>query len=601
MNKTRFFPVWAIPCITALILSGCLVSKEPDRITQNPQVSYEQYHASSDIQQQFERLTNDIFLSEVTGSTIDLHYSLKHPEMAGITEYPITFGNYSLEQMEKDTLKLEQIQEKISALDKNKLDPDSRLTYDILADFLETQLTAKGLDLYAQPLTPVIGLQAQLPVLLAEYTFHDRQDVDDYLDLLAQIDTYYGQIMDFERAKSAAGLFMSDISADHIITSCQSYLTAPEESFLQETFTERLQTLPDLTDQEKQAYQEQNLQLLKDHFIPAYELLIQGISSLKGTGTNEQGMCYYPEGKRYYEYLVNSATGTSYGSITELCNAIENTMKQDLMAIALLIKENPNLLNAVSDYAFSLTQPEEILESLKTQISADFPVLPECSHTVKYVPEALEDSLSPAFYLTPPMDDYEANTIYINGSDRYQNAELFPTLAHEGYPGHLYQTVYFTAACDNRLRQILPFSSYTEGWASYVEIYSYGLDNGLDPAVGKVLAHNYSAIVALHAFLDIKINYEGWTQEQMAAYLKQYYGIADSDSTRDLYYTLVETPTNYLEYYVGYLEIFNMRNEAEQRLGDRFNLKEFHTFLLDIGPAPFSVIREYFEVWLGEQ
>ena len=444
-------------------------------------------------------------------------------------------------------------------------------------------------------------MQAQLPVLLAEYAFYTKQDVDNYLELLSTIDTYYGQLLEFERQKSEAGLFMCDTAADHVLESCEAYLIPPERSFLTETFNERIDALEGLTEEERAAYKEQNLKVLTEHFIPAYQSLVDGITKLMGTGQNEKGLCYYPQGKEYFEYLVRSNTGTSYDSIPKLKKAIENQMSDDLEQLGQIVKAHPEVVDSLDSYQFSYTKPEEILEALKGLIATDFPELPNTNYAVKYVPKALETSLSPAFYLVPPLDRYEDNVIYINGGERFQNEDLFPTLAHEGYPGHLYQNVYFISRNQCDLRNILSFPCYSEGWATYVEHYSYTLENGLDHNLGSLLSHNSAATLALYALLDININYEGWDKEQVAGYLKETFNLVESSTIDSVYYALIENPTNYMEYYVGYMEIMEMRNTAQKLLKNQFVLKDFHTFLLDIGPAQFSIIEPYFQMWLAEQ
>ena len=320
-----------------------------------------------------------------------------------------------------------------------------------------------------------------------------------------------------------------------------------------------------------------------------------------GTGTNDKGLSWYPKGKEYFEYLVKSNTGTSYGSIRSLTKAIEKQLNSDIQAIGQITKEHPEVLNALDNYSFHYTKPAEILESLKSLISNDFPELPDCSYTVKYVPSSLESSLSPAFYLVPPLDRYEDNVIYINGNPRFQNEDLFTTLAHEGYPGHLYQNVYFLSRKPNDIRSLLSFPSYSEGWATYVEFYSYTLDNGLNPELGKLLAHNTAVTLGLYAYLDICINYEGWDKDQTAKYLGTFYNIEKTDIVDSIYTSLIDNPTNYMEYYVGYMEIMEMLNTSKKILKDDFNLKDFHTFLLDVGPAPFTVIQPAFRNWLAKQ
>jgi len=575
----------------------------PPRQTGTPSdAQYEKYHAQDlSMQKAFDQFTADLFRDEISDSGISFHFSIADPASRGINTVPLTLGDFSLDKMKQGTTDLQEVKKKLESFNPRKLTADQRLTYQILYSYVDTELTSDGMELYAQPLTTTIGIQAQLPVLFAEYTFNNKADVDHYLSLLSSIDEYYGQIMEFEKQKSEAGLFMSDAAADHVLKSCEAYLIQPDHSFLAETFDTRIDSLTDLTDEEKAEYKKQNIKILEEHFIPAYKNLISGITALMGTGTNDKGLSWYPDGKKYFEYLVHSNTGTSYDSVKSLKKAIEKQMNSDIKALGQITKDHPEVIDSLDHYSFKYTKPEEILESLKSQITTDFPELPPCNYTVKYVPSALESSLSPAFYLVPPLDQYQNNVIYINNNPRFQNEDLYTTLAHEGYPGHLYQNVYFLSKKPNDLRSILSFSSYSEGWATYVEYYSYTLDNGLDPELGKLLAHNTAITLGIYAYLDICINYEGWDKEATTKYLGTFYNVENTDIADSIYNSLVENPTNYMEYYVGYLEIMEMRNTAERVLKDDFNLKDFHTFLLDVGPAPFSVIQPAFRNWLAKQ
>lgn len=600
IRKQRLYKrIWAL-LLTVCLLTGCVrggTTPPGSDETTAPKQDYEVYQKESLAEQRaFSQFCDKLFRDKIVTSSLNLHYTLADPAVYGITDYPITYGDFSLQVMQDDLQKLKSEKAELDSMDLNLLTDDQQLTYRILEKSYEVELGSEGMELYYKPLAPTIGIQAQLPILLSEYAFYDKQDVEEYLTLLSQTDEYFTQLLAFEQEKSGAGLFMTDACLDEVIASCDGYLLPPERSFLAETFPERLAAVTDLTEEEISAFTARNLEILGTDFIPAYELLTQGLEQLRGTGTNDQGMCYYPKGKEYYEYQVKSTTGTTCKTIDELRDAIEDQIDQDLISMSKILEEYPDAA-AQSANLPSAKEPNQILDSLIRQIQTDFPELPECTYTIKEVPSALEAALSPAFYLVPPIDRYDSNTIYINRAYT-DTADLFPTLAHEGYPGHLYQTVYYSGSCDEKLRQILSFSSYNEGWAFYVENYSYTLDNGLDPSVSQLLAHNASASLGLHALLDLYINYYGWTTQQVAEYMKTYYSIEDSDTVNQLYTAIVATPTNYLAYYVGYLEILKMRSLAEKTLDKGFNLKDFHTFLLDMGPAPFTVIEPYFKTWL---
>lgn len=546
----------------------------------------------------FDEFTDEIFKSELSASPLSLNSIVRHPENYGIVAPEMTLGEFSYESLKESNADIKQTKEELASFDIALLTVDQRFTYRMLSDFLETGLLSEGLELYEQPLSPTIGTQAQLPIIFAEYTLSDKQDIEDYLALLSDIDNYYKQLSDFEKSRADARLAFSDTTLDRIIQSCKNYMVRPESSFMTETFNDRLNKIADLTEEEKNEYINRNTTILKEHFIPAYENLSAELEALKGTGKNESGLYYFDDGKKYYEYLVASATGTT-SSIPELRRRIEKMLGQDLAEISLLADKNPNLVSEFDTYAFSLSEPTAILDGLKEQSTEDFPALLKSTYTVKQVPKALESSLSPAFFLVPPIDDYENGTIYLNGSGDQENMDLYPTLAHEGYPGHLYQTLYAAQKNSPPLRHLLGCNGYSEGWGTYAEIYSYSFANGISKDMQKILAHNQASTLALYAILDIRIHYEGWDLEKTADFLETYYVITDIEVVKEIFESIVDNPSNYLTYYTGYLEILSMRNTAEYTLGNLYNPKEFHEFILNMEGASFRVIEPYFQSWLS--
>lgn len=552
-------------------------------------------------QSDFDARMEELFRDEASSSLLNLHFLLRDPEALGISEYDSLYGKVGLSAMAEAEKDQAELKEELESFDTNLLTESQKRTKRVLLSYLNTEERSRGLGLYSQPLSVTIGVQAQLPILLAEYVFTQRQDVEDYLRLLGGIDEYYGQLLDFQREKAEAGLMMSDTTLDHVIESCESYLLTPGDNFMVDTFNSRLEEVPGLTEEEKEAYRRQNEALLESDFVPAYQLLIDGLKELRGTGVNDGGLCGFPQGKEYYEYLVYAATGTSYDSVDSMLDAMEEMVLDQADIASRLMKEHPELEEEFGSYHYRQTEPEGILEELKKLSEDRFPALPECRHTFKAVPKALEQSLSPAFYLTTPLDDIQNNVIYINGNPQYEGEELFNVIAHEGYPGHLYQTVYFYTHCDSNIRKLLSFKGYSEGWATYVEQLSYTMDNGISPELGQLLAANSLATLGIHACLDVYINYLGWSKDQVEEYLELYFSYDEEvleELADSMYQAMIENPANYLSYFVGCLEIMNMRSLVGDYLDDPGAEKAFHTFLLDMGDAPFDVIQAYFTRWL---
>ncbi len=547
--------------------------------------------------QVFSSLTNELFISETTSNTLNLHYTLSDPKSYGIEDYDITLGDISLQALESKPVDLENYLKRLHKLNTDKLSSENQLTYDILESYLSDKLSLSENLLYDELLSPSSGLQSQLPILFAEYKFDSEKDVEEYLCLLSQIDGYFNQAIAFEAEKSEAGYFMNDYIVDQVIDQCRQIGVYSDSHFLVATFNDKLDAVEELTLAQKTKYRVENVEILYEHVFPAYDSLTEGLEKLKGTCKNTCGLFYLPEGKAYYEDLVAYTTGSDK-SIKELKKLLTEQFYEDYLSLTELIRNNSTLTGSTSQ-AGANNNPEQMIEDLKEKMKKDFPEAPDVNYEVKYVHDSLEEYLSPAFYLTPTIDNMKDNTIYINNVDGYDSLQLYTTLAHEGYPGHLYQTTYTNQYSNNPVRNLVNYGGFTEGWALYVEMYAYGLYDGLEPALCEITRLDQSLQLCLYCLVDIGVHYEGWTYDDTLTFLSKYISLSSS-GVEQLYNLILERPANYLKYYVGYLEICQLRDKAMEQLKDDFNLKDFHQFLLEIGPAPFSVFDERLDIWISD-
>ena len=333
---------------------------------------------------------------------------------------------------------------------------------------------------------------------------------------------------------------------------------------------------------------------MDQYIFPAYRSLAEGLENLKGSGKNAQGLANWEGGKEYYEYLLKSNVG-DYRSVNEILEDLFRQLQADYGRVQDLLAENPQIISQASHLPDSDLSPEQMLEYLQHIITDDFPDLSVKEYEVKYVPESMEDFSSPAFYLTPPVDTLSPNTIYINSSSQVSQTELFTTLAHEGFPGHLYQTVYFSSQDHHPVRELLSCSGYTEGWATYVESLAYGYASPLldiDAETMELLCLNRSISLCLYSILDMGIHCQGWNSDTVSDTLASF-GITNQETGREIFQYIIENPANYLKYYLGYLNFISLRNEVQSLEGNSFQLKDFHENLLKIGPGPFPVVKKY--------
>lgn len=413
----------------------------------------------------FRNFTLNLFQQDVTSTTLGLHYTVQNPENYGIKTSTITLGSYDID----DAASLAAIENCQATLDKfsyKRLCTENQITYDVLSYHLKMAKEGISYSLYDEPLSPVTGIHAQLPVLLAEYQFTSETDVKTYLALIKTTPDYFSSLVEFEQKKSEAGLFMSDTTADSVLEQCNAFIAMGDDNYLLSTFEERLSALDNLSANSKADYISQNRKLLYDSVIPAYEHLIDALTSLKETGKNPQGLCYLPDGKDYYSFLVARETGSSR-SVDEILTLTQSQISDDLLAMQDIVSKYPAVTQETS--SFTSNSPDLILKDLEEKICTAFPVPENVNVEIKYVPSALEDYLSPAFYLIPAIDNMTENVIYINQAHTLDDIHLFTTLAHEGYPGHLYQTTYYAARKPDPLRNLFNFKGYVEGWATYAD------------------------------------------------------------------------------------------------------------------------------------
>lgn len=570
------------------------------------------------VNHQFEAFTDALFTADVSSNALNLHYTLAHPEELGITEYSVSLGCFDPAQVSAGRIAYENRRSALEAFPYDQLNQENRLTRDILCLAYETELLPGNNYLLEEYLSPSLGSQAQLPVLLAEYTFRKEQDVQDYLKLLASVDTYFKGILTFEQLKSQNGTFMSDETVDRIVSQCSAFIETPEENYLASVFTEKLSALSGLSEKKQQAYGKLHEKILREQVLPAYQSLIDGLYLLKGTGKNSGGLCGFTGGKAYYEYLLKSNCGI-YESVSDIQTRLLKQLQLDMSECGEIINRNPKILSELSrsdskDSSGSASDaipgsasgsastsessgssddasPQEILENLQEKLTRDFPQAPDTSYEIKYVHEDLEAYLSPAFYLTPPVDTLSPNDIYINRYANLTGLQLFTTLAHEGFPGHLYQTVTFAATDPPRIRHVMNMGGYVEGWATYVETYAYGYADA-DPDLSRLEWLNRSLNLCLLSLLDTGIHYDGWDRIKAAEFLSNF-GISNPDTQEEIYQVIVEDPANYLKYYMGYLHFLDLREEQKAELGNDFDIREFHRKILEIGPCQFPVLEKY--------
>ena len=567
------------------------------------------YLSNEDVQ--FQRFCNKIFRQEVSSDALTLHYSLAKPDNFNVPEAASPLPIYKKESFRQNMTLLQGYINTLQKIPSAKLSQEHQYTHSLLLSYFESLHKLEQYPYYEAPFSPVNGVHSQFPILLSEFSFRSKKDVEDYLTILADSNRYLDSLLTYQKEKTTAGLCSDDISLSKSAQQCSSILPLElleaNTHFLQTTFKEKISVLYEqgvLNAKEAEQYLSKNNDLLLHTLYPAYQNLSCGLLSLKkGDGSTPSGLCSYPKGKEYYVSLVQFLTGSDK-NITEMKNTLESFLATYRLSLGKLLSssgESIEILEEAQDTDWFAEDRQAILSHLIACIQKDFPPFPleeSPNPAIKEVSASLAETSAPAFYLTPPIDDSSANVIYINPLSCGSPLTLYTTLAHEGYPGHLYQTVYYRQLSQKEnllpVRHILNFEGYQEGWALYVEFASYDYLIDLAKQNGKpelslgyeIEKHNRMMQLCLYSLLDIYIHYEGYSQTQISAFLASM-GISDLATCETIYQYIAGAPGNYLKYFWSYLEILTLKKNAIYLFKENYSDAWFHQFYLDCGPSDF--------------
>lgn len=551
-------------------------------------------------QQEFEQYLDDYFKDVVTDDTLTYNYTIRDGADYGLEEPEVTLGDPGMtaEEIGQDKEEFEGWVKKLDAIDRSCLTEDQKLTYDVLDEYFEVSAGIFDNVYLYEPFSPMRGLQANIATNFTDYRFDDKGDVERYIELLGQIPDYFAEYLDFEQEKSEKGYFMSDAVCDKVISQCKDFVADKENHFMVTTFNDNIDALDFLTDEEKAEYKEANKQAVVNSLLPAFENVAAVLSGLKGTGTNDGGICNYDGGKEYYEYLLKNFAGTAK-SPEEVIDMLDTELQKLMVSLYQYYLGNQaayEYFAANYDSIFAETDQmtaSEMVDKMMETASEHYPD----AGTINYKAEALDKNLETimddvlAYYMVPAIDDPDNNLIRVNG---LHTDGMWTTLAHEGYPGHMLQNAYYMSTDPEPVRTLMNFLGYKEGWAMYAcydSLYYYEYE---EPEYGDTIAALYQLNDEMSYLMmgrvDLGINYEGWTLQDTADYLTK--NGMDGSAAQELYTTMVGDPAVYQSYSTGYYEMKELRDYAEEKMGDDFDLKTFNTIILETGPCQFDILKE---------
>jgi len=555
-------------------------------------------------QQAFEQFLNEQFCASFENELINLHYTLKDPKNFGIERPAKASSEITSDYTKQMKTSLTETQTALHNINKNHLTNDQKRIYQTLDQYLKQQTALCDYPQFLNLLSYGTGLSSNLPLTLAEYTFYSEEDVKDYLSILPQIPDLLTQAFHWEQNQIQAGYGMADFEIEHTIEQIHIFLNGSVENkedsnLLMETFESRLDTLTGLSIDQKNTYLKNNEILITHTVIPAFEQLRESLTNLKKTAPEGKGLCNYEGGLDYYKLLLASMT-LSDRSLSTMIHSLEKRLDTLTDRIADQVMKTPEIydifLTAIENNQLPEQTPEEMLLYLEKKIYEDYPELSHVIYRVEPIPKALENDTTAAYYLIPPYDSPEENRIYY-GKAATDNCSLFMTLSHEGYPGHLYHQNYLLEQGMNPIFYVMDMTGYKEGWAFYAEIdaadyYHFGTyEEKYHDGLVEMYRCNLEYSYCISSLVDLYVNGKGRNEDDIKSFLASL--AMDEETASSLYKYAIEEPGTYLQYYIGYLEILTIRENAEKSLGNNFNEKDFHKAFLSLGPCFYKDLAKY--------
>lgn len=552
---------------------------------------------SGEEQKKFDEFMKQEFVESMEQSYPNTHIILENPKDYGVdtSKTKVQIDKELNETTMKENKELNEKSAKaFKEFDRDTLSDEQKETYDIYSYMLDytTEMNDSKFDYMSMPLESMTGMHTQLPTLFSDWTLRNEQDVKDVITLMKSVRPYMDSILAYTKKQEEKGTLMLDIKS--VKEYCEKVVKEDVNSSVLTGMNESIDNLK-LGDDKTKQYKAELKKAFQEYFLPAYSDIIKTMKELDSSKNNTLGLSHMKNGKEYYELLFKQATGTDK-SIEDIKKELNSMSRSSLLAVQSVISKNKNLYDEYVNGKIKTKYKdfESMLKDLDKDIKDDFPSVGTLNYRIRPIGEDLASGGVAAYFNIPALDGTTPKQIRVNMLEdalNVQSLETFSTVAHEGIPGHMYQIAYaYKNVKDPWRNSMASFLGYTEGYATYTELYALKYLDGVSADAVKLQQNMVVYQDCLIALADIGIHYEGWTKEDLSNFLEEN-GLGVSDVS-DFYNQLQANPTAFLSYYVGYVQIANLKKDAQEELKDKFNDRDFHEAILKSGAAPFHVVEE---------
>ncbi len=531
-------------------------------------------------------LFKDLMESDYT----TMHFALKDYAKLNIEKPELNIGDARWEDYEETVEESQAYLDELHEFDYDSLTDTEKKDYQTIEAYLYQQINLNSYPYFDWAFNSSTGVIDNLLTTFTEFVFYEKEDFDDYLEVLASVPDYLDQCLENTKKQAEKGYFLTDTMLQDTEDAIDKFVEKTDDNELIRIFDENVDAFDGLSDSEKKTYKEKNRDIVLNSYIPAYKKVGEELLKLKGSRDGEYNVSSLEDGADYYQAYAQYQTSmnTDVDTMLDVCTQFLN---QSIIEFYDLVSSHSDEINE----EINLESAEDVLTYLEQHLD-NFPELQKVDYNVKYLDPSVASDSVVAYYLTPPIDDIQENVIKVNGDNISDTTDLYIALSHEGFPGHLFQFNYYYSTNPANIRTQITMMGYQEGWAMYASSQALSVSN-LNTYSSEYQKLNNEINYVLDAAVDLGVNGLGWSTSDISDYLNNL-GLSE-DSAKSLYDYVTEYPGVLLSYGVGVAMFELLQDKAENALGDDFDQKEFNTVILNDGPRTFELVEEDVNAYCG--
>jgi len=525
-------------------------------------------------------------------------------------------------QLERTKTRLAYLKDSVN---KNALDEATLLSYKLSMQQQENEIADYKYRLHNYPVNQMRGIHSQVPSFLINmHQITNKSDAEAYISRLNGVTSMFDEVIKGLKEREVAGImppkfvFPRAIESSMNILKGQPFETSGSKSTLLADFSSKIARL-ELSEEERETLISNAETALLKSVKPGYTKLIDFLKDQETRATADHGVWKFPNGAAFFDNALARTTTTSMTSneihelglaevkrIHEEMTAIKNKVgfEGSLQDFFKFMKEDKQFYYADSkegreEYMKTATM---LIDSMKGRLDELFLRKPKADMIVKAVEAFREKSAGKAFYQAPALDGSRPGTYYANMYDikampKYQMEAL---AYHEGIPGHHMERAMSQELTDIPMfRKLGGYTAYTEGWGLYTEYLPKEMGMYSDPYsdFGRLAMELWRAC---RLVVDTGIHSKKWTREEGIKYYVDNTPNAKSDAVKMVERHIV-MPSQATAYKVGMNKILEVREAAKAKLGDQFDIREFHSVVLNNGAVPLNVLENMVDEWIASK